>query len=176
MLPSPSTSPALVLREHNHSAYLFGPSVRGKKSLIETLESAFELRSIVTVRNPIDSYLSLREFGWLHFEPPTFEEYCDRYLKFLTDYSRIRIFRYEDFVVDSLNVMQEICEHLKLEYTSKFVDEFFQFNFSGDSGRRSEVIAPRERRPFDKIFSDEVNASSSFKELSAKLGYNATVE
>lgn len=170
-----NSNKALVLREHTHGAYLLGSSVRGKQKLTEILDSSFERRSVVTVRNPIDSYLSLKEFGWVHFQPATFNEYCERYLGFLDDYSGVKLFRYEDFVENSLKVMPQICNHLELEYMSAFAEHFFQIKLSGDSGRSGATIALRERRFFNQDFAEEANKSKSFIELSNRLGYSLTI-
>ncbi|UJP04897.1 MAG: sulfotransferase [Nitrosomonas sp.] len=162
----------LILRDHTHSAYLVGSSPRGSQTLREILRQSFTLKSIVTVRNPIDSYLSLKELGWIHFTPPTFNEYCLRYLRFLQDHQGIRIFRYEDFVRDSPRIMYELCQHLGLDYSPDFVTTFGKFKLSGDSGRSGTVIEPRERRPYTDEFIIEVATAQAFMTLCNYLGYN----
>ncbi|MFC1524552.1 transposase [Thermodesulfobacteriota bacterium] len=163
----------LVLRDHPHSAYMVGPEMRHSNSLRDTLAPSFDLKSIVTVRNPIDSYLSLRELGWIHYQPGGFDEYCRRYLAFMDDNQDIPVVRYEDFVQDSLGIMQSICSHLALEYHPDFVNKFGNYKFSGDSGRSGNVISPRERRPFDDDFLREVNGSTFYKDLASILGYDS---
>jgi hypothetical protein len=167
---------ALLLRDHTHSAYLHGPAVRSGTTLRQTLRRRFTVHSIVTVRNPIDSYLSLLENKWLHFEPATFDEYCQRYLKFLADYEGVKWFRYEDFVARPREVMREMSAALHLPYDESFIEQFPKFKFSGDSGRKGDVIEPRPRREYGEDFVAEVNASSAFKALAYRLGYGEGLE
>ncbi len=161
----------LVLREHMHSGYLTGDTVRKTTTLRNLLSSSFDVRSVVTVRDPIDSYLSLLTQGWLHFSPATFDEYCSRYLKFIEDYKGVTIIRYEDFVKEPQMIMQDICRLINVGYESDFTSKFSQYKFSGDSGRTGDVIEPRERRPYSEEFVDEVNNSGSYLELCSLLGY-----
>jgi hypothetical protein len=127
----------------------------------------------VTVRNPIDSYLSLLHNDWVHFKPATFEEYCRRYMKFLDDHSGVPVVRYEDFVADPHRLMQRMCDALDLPFNSSFMGEFSRFKFSGDSGRSSDVIEPRSRREYGGDFYVEVRASKVFQDLARRLGYTA---
>ncbi len=161
----------LLLRDHPHSAYHTGDFIRNTPTLRQILLEKFSVRSIVTVRNPVDSYLSLVANKWLHFRPSTFEEYCGRYLKFLDDYAGVEMYKYEDFVADPASIMEKICENLGLEYSLDFISEFPKYNFSGDSGRKGDVIEARTRREYDKSFEKEVNESGSFKYLATRLGY-----
>jgi hypothetical protein len=167
---------ALLLRDHTHSAYLLGTAVRGGPTLRQTLRRRFSVHSIVTVRNPIDSYLSLKFNKWMQFEPATFDEYCHRYLKFLSDYEGVKWFRYEDFVARPREVMREMGVALQLPYDDSFIEQFPKFKFSGDSGRKGDVIEPRARREYDEAFVAEVNASSAFKALAYRLGYADVLE
>ena len=68
----------VVLREHTHSSYMVGERLQALASVREVLAPHFNVKSIVTVRNPIDSYLSLLYNNWLHFQPSGFDEYCNR--------------------------------------------------------------------------------------------------
>jgi hypothetical protein len=167
---------ALLLRDHAHSAYLHGVAVRGGPTLRQTLRRRFTVHSIVTVRNPIDSYLSLQFNQWQHYEPATFDEYCQRYLKFLADYEGVKWFRYEDFVARPREVMREMSAALQLPYDESFMEQFPKFKFSGDSGRKGDVIEPRPRREYGEAFVAEVNASSAFKALAYRLGYEEGLE
>lgn len=170
-----TTKQILILREHTHGAYLLGSEVRDPPLLDDILKKSFVVKSILTVRNPIDSYLSLQEFGWLHFEPPTFDEYCFRYLCFLDDYKEVNTFKYEDFVEDSMTNMNKICTELDIKYDADFINHFSEYKLSGDSGRSGDVIEPRERRKYNQEFVKEVNESDNFKLLALLLGYESII-
>jgi hypothetical protein len=161
----------LLLRDHSHSAYLTGAEPRDGPSLRAILCRRFLVRSVVTVRNPIDSYLSLLHNGWVHFKPATFEEYCCRYMRFLDDHADVPVLRYEDFVEAPQRVMQRMCHALDLPFCDDFPTVFARFKFSGDSGRSGDVIEPRTRREYSTEFRHEVLSSATFAALARRLGY-----
>lgn len=161
----------LILRDHAHSHYCAGDDVPNRATLRNLVASIFATLSVVTVRDPIDSYLSLQNNGWIHFTPVSFDEYCRRYLAFLNDYEGVEIIRYEDFVAQPEKVMQDLCEILKLPFNPSFQDIFSVHKITGDSGRSSGIIEARARRPLDKQTSDEFEASSMYKKLCSVLGY-----
>ncbi|MDG2560629.1 hypothetical protein P7M34_25440, partial [Vibrio parahaemolyticus] len=70
----------LVLRDHTHADYSTNEPIPKKSTLVSLLQDEYEIKSILTIRNPIDSYASLVKHGWIHFEPKSFEEYCRRLL------------------------------------------------------------------------------------------------
>lgn len=164
---------ALVLRDHAHSAYLTGENKRKESNLKQLMESQFQLRAVVTVRDPIDSYLSLISMGWVHYTPPTFDEYCKRYIQFIEDHGDLKIFKYEVFVESPQQVMRELADELQIEFSADFVSHFFDFKFSGDSGRSGSVIEPRSRRDFDENFISETKASPNYRTLIELLDYPA---
>src|SRR5690606_33987373 len=59
----------LVLRAHSHSQFMHGPDIPPRPGLQEIVATAFPVQSVVTVRDPLDSYLSLLKNGWEHFTP-----------------------------------------------------------------------------------------------------------
>ena len=164
---------AMVLRDHSHSHFLTGNAIPDRPTLRELLSARFPVRSLVTVRDPVDSYLSMMEHGWhRHFDPPNFDEYCRRYLTFLESYTGVEIVRYEDFVAEPKSVMVNICRILGLVYSADFIENFDVFRFSGDSGRSGGAIAERPRRSLSDEFSNEIAKSENYKQLSLALSYN----
>lgn len=163
----------LVLRDHSHSAYFVGNKIRGNKILHNILQLRFNTKSIVTVRDPIDSFLSLKHNNWIQFTPQTFDEYCFRYINFLKDHNQLNIFRYEDFIAAPEKTLQSICDILHLTYSTEFINLFPKFKFSGDSGRSGNIIKPRPRREYDENFKKEVDNSKYYKNLIETLGYKA---
>lgn len=161
----------LILRDHAHSHYCAGEDVQNRTTFRNLVSSKFATLSVVTVRDPIDSFLSLQNNGWFHFTPASFDEYCRRYLAFLNDYEGVEIIRYEDFVAHPEKVMGDLCEILKLPFNPSFQDVFSVHKITGDSGRSSGIIEARDRRPLDKQKSDEFEASAMYKRLCLVLGY-----
>lgn len=161
----------LIVRDHAHSKYCLGTDVSDSTSLRELLLRRFPVKSIVTVRHPLDSYLSLVQNDWLHFEPQTLEEYCLRYHRFLQDHADCMRFKYEDFVEQPDAETERMCEALALPFNQGFGDVFFVYRLSGDSGRSSDRIGKRERRPVPDQIQQQRQDSGSYKDLCAQLGY-----
>lgn len=166
----------LVLRDHSHSHFCYGGTVPERPSLAEILSASYQLRSLVTVRHPLDSYLSLRRQQWLHFTPATLEEYAVRYHLFLDHYDGVEILRYEDFTAAPEASMQQICSILRLAYNPDFKDNFSALHLSGDSGRSGVEIAYRPRRALSVEVLDELPAAAGYIRLCERLGYEALPE
>jgi hypothetical protein len=165
----------LILRDHSHSQYCSYRNLESRKSFRSLIMESYPVRSVVTVRDPLDSYLSLLSNGWVHFSPQTFDEYCRRYLVFLNDYKDVPIIRYEDFVTSPVKVMGEICDLLELPFVDDFEDLYSVIKLSGDSGRKAEIIAPRKRRNVSELLKQEASDSANYSCLRDALGYYGEV-
>ena len=84
----------LILRDHTHGHYCYGEARRARPPLQVLLGKDYRLLSLVTVRHPLDSYISLVRQKWTHFEPANLEEYARRYLLFLDDYAGTDLLRH----------------------------------------------------------------------------------
>ena len=136
------------------------------------LKTAYSLRSIVTVRHPIDSWLSLKNNGWIHFVPQTVDEYAHRYHAFLNECHEAPIYRYEDFLENPDSALGEMCRSLALTFPEGFMDLFTAHTFSGDSGRKGEKIQPRPRRPIPEDCYAQIYESGQLRTLCERLGYD----
>lgn len=154
----------LVLREHTHSDFSIQNEPPTKSALVSVLENDYDIKSVLTVRNPIDSYASLVKNGWVSFMPDTFEEYCRRLLILVSQYSKEQIYSYEEFLHSPIEKMQMITSALALPYDSSFEDTFGIFKVTGDSGRSADVIGARSRIAPETILL-ESQKSESFEEL-----------
>jgi hypothetical protein len=161
----------LVIRAHTHSEFCVGSEIPKSSPTIEHLKSKFDLINILTVRNPIDSYLSLIENGWVHFEPASFDDYCNRLLECLNQFEDSQVFKYEDIVSSPERSLREIARTLALPFSESFIDTFSAFKVTGDSGRTSDIISTRERKQLSKDFENEVLSSNAFKKISTLLDY-----
>jgi hypothetical protein len=165
----------LVIRDHSHSDFCMGEAPRGLTPICDFLAEHYDLTSVVTVRHPLDSYLSLVAQGWhRQFTPSTLEEYSLRYLAFLDRYRNLPLRRYEDFCIDPEAFMQELCERLELEYSRRFLERFGSIKLSGDSGRGSNSeITARPRRTIPEDVQAETKSSASYSQLLEELGYSS---
>ncbi|HCE2178911.1 TPA: hypothetical protein NGT44_002469 [Vibrio parahaemolyticus] len=144
----------LVLRDHTHADFNTQEPIPKKSAIVELLEDDYEIKSALTLRDPIDSYASLVKNGWVHFEPKQFDEYCRRLLLLLKQFSPEQIFKYEDFLKAPQEQMQAICNALDLPFDVTFGDVFGMFKVTGDSGRSSDVIGERQRIAPEKLIQE----------------------
>ena len=161
----------LVIREHTHSDYCVGDQETGYSEVVKSLSHSFTIKSVVTVRDPIDSYLSLKNNDWAHFSPNNFEEYCRRYVTFLDNYDNSQVFKYEAFVENPIEQMKLICEYMELDFVDSFLDFFDTAVVTGDSGRKSSNISKRARREVSNEMQEEINKSQSYRTIADRFHY-----
>ncbi|WP_150297399.1 sulfotransferase family protein [Salipiger aestuarii] len=170
----------LVLRDHAHSQYCTAVDRFARPTLNELLTQLagehnpplWSVRGVVTVRHPLESYMSVQRNGWFHFSPSTLEEYSTRYRDFLRQHQHLPIVKYEDFVANPDAATRQICDHLELPFEPHYQTLMPLARLSGDSGRRSAVIAPRARRAVGPELQQQVEQSRSYRKLCERLGYN----
>lgn len=163
----------LILRDHAHSHYCRDAIISERPNLLGIVERKFSTLSIVTVRDPIDSFLSLQANGWVHFSPATFDEYCARYAAFIRSYEGLPVIRFEDFVKDPATEMLKICKFLDLPFNPDFQEIFSVHRISGDSGRGGDIIKQRLRRTIDATLLQEMEASAKYQHVLSILGYSS---
>lgn len=163
---------SLVLRDHAHSHFCTDVDPASRPSLHEILSPCLPLRSVVTVRHPLDSFLSLTAHGWLNFEPVTLEEYSTRYLAFLDRYKGIPVVRYEDFVEAPEEVLEQLCDLLDLPFSPLAFDFLPVIKMTGDSGRSGARISARRRRDVPQELSDIRHESQNYRALCERFGYD----
>jgi len=154
----------LVLRDHTHSDFSTDKPIPSKSILVSLLEERYEVKSVLTIRDPIDSYSSLIKNRWVHFSPRNFEEYCRRVCLLVDAFEETGIFKYEDFVKSPESVMIKICDSLDIPFNDEFKYIFSAFKVTGDSGRTSNVIGERISQ-VDSDLIKEANVSSYYKTL-----------
>lgn len=171
------TGKRLILRDHSHSHFLTGAEVSRRVSVLGMVSARFPTCSFVSVRNPIDSFLTLKTMtpliGKFFFTPYTFDEYCKRYMLFLDAYEGLPIFKYETFVNEPAKTMEQMCAILQLRYSANFMDTFDVFRFSGDSGRSGTTIEPRPHRTYGAAILSDARASDCYRLLVDRIGYEA---
>lgn len=161
----------LVLRDHTHSHFCSDHEPDVRPTLREMLAQSYEVLSVITVRDPVDSFMSLRRNGWINFQPATFDGYCHRYLNFLDRYADCPRVKYEDFLRDPKTVMREVCDILSLPYIDTFGSLFSVFKLTGDSGRSGSRIEARESLPVPAELRAEFAGSANYARLAERLGY-----
>ncbi|WP_133468407.1 hypothetical protein [Paraglaciecola marina] len=166
----------LILRDHSHSDYCVGPRFDGDSKVYSVLKTEFDILRLVTIRHPVDAYMSLVKNNWEQHEPKGFEEYCKRFLIFTSHYPKSQIVKYEDVVKDPNKSIKVIANKLNLPFTSNFIDIFDTMLVTGDSGRSGAVIEERPRRTLTSGQIKMVQASKSFKKIAKKFDYRIPEE
>jgi hypothetical protein len=162
----------LVLRDHAHSQFCqAGVDFDARPTLHEMLAGRFDLRSILTVRHPLDSYLALTSNKWVHFTPPTLEEYARRYLAFLDRHAGVTVVSYEEFTTAPEAVLRRMCAVLELNFSPLATALIGAVRMTGDSGRRSERIGARPRRPVPAEIEAQRGESRAYQDLCMRFGY-----
>lgn len=164
----------LVVRDHAHTHYCRGSAIPERPSVRQLVAEVAPVRSAVTVRHPVDSFESLRRNDWVHFSPPDFDTYCQRYLRFLDDHVDVAVVRYEDLLNEPVATMRRLCELLELPFQEDFQSLFSAFRISGDSGRSGDSITARPRVEQAHVLLSEANEVSAYRLLASRLGYGLT--
>lgn len=164
----------LIIRDHSHSHYCVGDVNPDRMTVRAMLMSRFPTRSIVTIRHPLDSFLSLLHNGWDHFSPMALPEYARRYHMFLDDYAGVPTFQYETFVEDPEAETQKMCAALALPYHSSLSSIVPAITLTGDSGRSGTQITKRKRRDVPQEVSRDAAQDDGYRTLCARLGYDVS--
>lgn len=166
-------SKELIIRDHSHSDYLVESTHSAEGTVRGLLQQEYQLLSIITIRHPVDCYLSMLRRNWVKFTPGTFDEYCRRYLVFVEQNRPHKLFKYENFVQDPKKEMQAMCSALALVYDSDFLNRIDKIELTGDSGRRvGNKIVPRKRREFNDEFVEQAETSFHFKKICKDFDYS----
>ncbi len=162
----------LILRDHAHSQFCWdGVDFEARPTLREMVAERFDMRSLLIMRHPLDSYLALGANKWMHFRPATLEEYARRYCAFLDRYAGVPVICYEDFTTDPDAVLRRMCTCLDLKFSPLATDLIGAVRMSGDSGRNEGPIGPRPRREVPEEIAAQRGDSPSYKALCARFGY-----
>ncbi len=163
----------LILRDHSQTDFCMGSAPADVCPIVDYLSEGYALRSVVTVRHPLDSYLALLAQGWeTKFSPSTLEEYSLRYLAFLDRYADLPLRRHEDFCADPKPFMEELCSLLEIGYSAEFLEHFGEISLSGDSGRKGlDSISLRPRREIPEKVAIQADSSQAYAALIDRLAY-----
>lgn len=161
----------LVLRDHAHSDFLAGPVRPGRLRGFLIRHFDGDVRALVTVRNPIDSFLGMVAAKWdRHVR--SFQTYCRRYNAFLDHYDGCPVVKYEDFVRDPEATGAAIARALALASSRDF-ETLFTKRLTGHSGRarRAGTLKTLRRRPIPEWLRPSFAATPAVRTLFGRLDY-----
>jgi len=141
----------LLLREWSHGDFF--ASERFSSSTLPLLDFT-EPTSLVSLRHPVDCFLSGKTYNAWNPIKSDIDEFCRRYAKFygfFRDRPGALMVKYEDFVARPDAFLKELCGKLGLEFNPDYMRDLNKYRLSGSSGRTSyDRIAPRPRRPMSE--------------------------
>ncbi|MEY8831006.1 hypothetical protein AB9K34_21755 [Sedimentitalea sp. XS_ASV28] len=162
----------LILRDHAHSQFCHKDAPYERPTLRGLLMRRYPVRSVVTVRHPLDAYLSLANNDWLHFTPDTLDEYARRHLAFLDAHEGVGIVRYEDFLAAPEPHLRHICDLLDVPFAGVQPELVALMPLTGDSGRGGHGLRSRPRRPVPQDVAEAARSSQRYIALCDRLGYD----
>ena len=166
---------ALVLRDHSHTDFCMGSEPAAQPGLRRLLAADQPQLAVLTLRHPLDCWLGLVAAGWQGQQSPaTLLEYCRRVEAFLAAYPDLPRVAYEDFCLEPARWLAELAEELALPFEAAALERFGEIKLTGASGRRSERIEPRPRRPLPQEVSEELAdpaCRAALNHLCEAMGY-----
>jgi len=175
-----SESKILILRSHDHIDFFTGANCRMKSLISESLATRHRLLELLSVRHPLDSWISLKSQGWdKHFRFASLSEFSRRCLSLLTACEGMPFVRYEEFTLKPEIYLQLISNVLQLPDPTQARKELGSIALSGDSGRSGDTVNARPRRPIPYDVLKEIetelsvsNQLSHYQMLCGQLGYH----
>ncbi len=157
----------LVVRDHANRDFL--GTDRCRLLTREVLGAAMPVRSICTVRHPVDTWLSLQASGWFK---GVVGDFLRRYEAFASHALDLGFERYEGFVENPDAVLGRICGHLGVPFDPAWRDQLDDIShMTGGSGRASARVAPRARRAASVELIAEFERERAYARVLDALGY-----
>jgi hypothetical protein len=165
----------LLLREHSHSAFDF----KSKSSDLLTImaEEQLELRSVLSIRHPLDSFISAKKNGWhkqLAPETQGLDEYCQNMAIFvdaMLSLPNFTLMRYEDFCVDPLSEVAKVVDFLGLTVDPAGINRALDIPATGLSGRKSDRIEIRPRQEVLEKLLEETQVGVAYQQFCESFRY-----
>jgi hypothetical protein len=180
---SQECSKNLLIRDHSHSSFDWIANTKQSNFLIYLndwldLHPDFNIKSLLSVRHPIDSFISNQSYGW-HTRlsrKGDFDEYCKNLLIFDRYFVPIcvDVIRYEDFCIGWEDVVSGILDSLNIHMLEFASYELLDIPVTGKSGRKTSTIEPRKRK-IEKLSNELIHAaknSESYHEYCVLHSYN----
>lgn len=152
----------LVLRDHAHSDFCARDATLRPTMLSTLAEAGYRTNAVVTIRDPVECYISMLNEGWRELE---FDEYCNRWLAFLDCYSGRPVYRYEDFCDDPDGQLIRLCRDLHIPFDPGFRGRIKDQRLTGDSGRRSDEIGARTAKPISPELLRDIGRSEAYSRI-----------
>jgi len=161
----------IVVRDHSHSHFCTFTDPASRPTHLDILKASMDVHPVLSVRQPIESFISLRKQNWESYAPRTFDEYCRRYHLFLDAHEGVPVMKYEEFVEDPEHWILWLCDQLGLDYAQGAESLIPAIRLTGDSGRGGGKIESRPAKPVPEPLAREADESENYARLIDRLGY-----
>jgi hypothetical protein len=152
----------LVLRDHAHTDFCAQGGGLAPIMLSTLSEGGYRMNAVVTIRDPVESYVSMLSNRWRELD---FDSYCERWLAFLDSYSDRPVYRYEDFCDNPEKEITRMCVDLHIPFDANFRAGIPKQRLTGDSGRRSDEIGVRPAKAISPELSQEIGRSQAYARI-----------
>lgn len=164
----------LVLRDWSHGDFCDTVTSHECSTSDWIDKSRFRPSSFITVRHPIESFLSARSNNFLANIGNSLDVYARRYLDFLDYYSEAHLFFYELFCANPESFLHRFSDLADVSI-SQVPRKLSSMPMSGDSGRSSAVPVLRVAKQLDNEILGEMASSRSYGQLCQRLDYRQVV-
>lgn len=169
----------LVLRDWTHLDYIgvpyvtptFGYGVR------EALHGAYTLRTAVTVRHPIDQYVSTMKLAVMQGRLDI-DTYLVGNVRFAQFAAENEFVRYEDFTRDPDSTLRVLCDRIGIDFDSDWLTKWASFKHvtgdspgSGSRGSMASKILPLDRPQMPVELIETFRANANYQQTCELLGY-----
>lgn len=172
----------LVIRDWTHLDYTGAPFIARPSYELTTAKRVAALCDRVvattTVRHPIDEWLSVNNLALVNGKL-SLRDYLYGYRAFAEAAVDIGFVRYEDFTTSPDQVLQTLCERLRLPFDPGYQSRWASYNkITGDTGpssQQSAQIRPTRRKNYDADLLATFKADENYLSALKLLGYEHPV-
>tara|TARA_B100000575_G_C22999782_1_gene576138 strand:- start:82 stop:882 length:801 start_codon:yes stop_codon:yes gene_type:complete len=166
-----SSNKYLVIRDWSFVDFFGKPFIEPtyKNMLIEILKKKFEIQNVFILRNPIETLISC--YKNLPFFKYNYDLnfFLNSYRSFFLTASKGKIFKYEDFINRPDDILKQMCEILKIEYSIEYTKNMKNIMLTGNKrGIESNEIFKKDTEA-DKVMNKQQKDNLKNNKLYTKL-------
>lgn len=172
----------LVIRDWTHLDYIGVPYAKPAMgfALRDALAGAYAVAEAITVRHPLDQYLSLAKLGIMQgrLTDEIYLRGCAAFAEHAAAAQGPGFVRYEDFTNDPEPALRTLCERLTIDYDPTWRDRWWSFTqITGDTpdagsrGSHAREIKPLPRAAVPDGLRERFLAIDDYRRACEPLGY-----
>tara|TARA_B100000886_G_scaffold331619_1_gene283341 strand:- start:740 stop:1540 length:801 start_codon:yes stop_codon:yes gene_type:complete len=147
-----------------------------KNCIFESLIKKFDISNFYILRHPLEQYISCFNSFSFFRKLYNFDFFIRSYEKYLSFAVKNKIFKYEDFSLNTENILKEMCKILDINFDKDYLSKLNDINITGDKKAiNSRMIKKKEniaQNFFNKEDKNRINNNLNFIKLMKSLnGY-----